>query len=214
MLHSDLDHLVVTAPSLTIGVEYVRDILGIAPQVGGEHPRMGTHNSLLKLGHALYLEVIAANPNAPKPDRPRWYQLDEVTSNTAPRLAAWVARTNDIRAAAAAAPFPMGNIEAMSRGQLRWLITIPGDGRLPFDGIAPTLIEWHTSTHPATALRDAGCTLIRLEGFHPLAVKVSELLRAVGFQNDSSLYSILPGEQPRLTANIQTPFGVRQLNSA
>lgn len=175
---------------------------------------MGTHNCLLKLGHALYLEVIAANPNAPKPDRPRWYQLDEVALNTAPRLVTWVARTNDIHGAAAAAPFSLGNIEAMNRGQLHWLITIPGDGRLPFDGIAPTLIEWHTSTHPAAALQDAGCTLIRLEGYHPQAVKVSELLQAVGFQNDSSRFSILPGEQPRLTAHIQTPFGVRHLMTA
>ena len=38
-MHSSfLDHITITAPSLTAGVEYVRRTLGIMPQVGGEHP--------------------------------------------------------------------------------------------------------------------------------------------------------------------------------
>ena len=70
MLHSRLDHIAVTAPSLAVGVEYVRQTLGVTPQVGGEHPRMGTHNYFLKLGEKVYLEVISINPDAPSPDRP------------------------------------------------------------------------------------------------------------------------------------------------
>ncbi len=65
-------------------------------------------------------------------------------SDTPPRLATWVARTNDIRSTVAACSEPLGNVEPMSRGELSWLITIPPDGSLPFAGIAPTLIEWHT----------------------------------------------------------------------
>ena len=40
MLRSQLDHIVVTAPSLEGGVESIRQALGVAPQVGGEHPRL------------------------------------------------------------------------------------------------------------------------------------------------------------------------------
>jgi hypothetical protein len=66
-----IDHIIVTAPSLEIGAEYVRQILRVAPQVGGKHPRMGTHNLLLRLGNSLFLEVISPDPDAPSPERPR-----------------------------------------------------------------------------------------------------------------------------------------------
>ena len=57
---------------------------------------MGTHNLVLKLGDSLYLEVIARNPKAPQPGRPRWFGLDR---NRSTGLRTWVARTDDIRAA-------------------------------------------------------------------------------------------------------------------
>ncbi len=208
---SYLDHIVVTAPALAAGVEYVSDILGVPLQVGGKHARMGTHNCLLKLGESIYLEVISIDPNAPGPDRPRWFRLDDKALNSVPRLATWVARTNDIRHASAAAPDSFGNIEAMSRGQWKWSITIPGDGSLPLDGIAPTLIEWETGAHPAATLADAGCSLIRLEGFHPQAARIKELLQAINFQDEFALFSIPPGEPPHLAAFIQTPSGVHKL---
>ncbi len=208
---SHLDHIVVTAPALAAGVEYVSDVLGVPLQVGGVHARMGTHNCLLKLGKTTYLEVISIDPTAPGPGRPRWFRLDEKAHNSVPRLAAWVARTNDIRLASAAAPDSFGDIEAMSRGQWKWLITIPGDGSLPMDGIAPTLIEWETDIHPAATLADAGCSLIRLEGFHPQAARIKELLQVINFQDEFALFPIPPGEPPYLTAFIQTPSGVRKL---
>jgi hypothetical protein len=92
------------SPSLEVGVEYVRQTLGVSPQVGGEHPRMGTHNCLLKLGEKFYLEVISINPNAPRPNRPRWFQLDKPEPSI--RLATWIARTDDIYAATTASPIP------------------------------------------------------------------------------------------------------------
>ena len=64
-----LDHLVVTAPNLKSGVQWVRDTLGATPELGGKHPRMGTHNCLLQLGEQTYLEVISPDPNAPDPGR-------------------------------------------------------------------------------------------------------------------------------------------------
>ena len=75
---SQIDHLTVTAPSLAAGSAFVQEVLGVAPQAGGEHPRMGTHNLLLRLGDSLFLEVIAANPQVPAPDRPRWFGLDQL----------------------------------------------------------------------------------------------------------------------------------------
>lgn len=212
MLRSHIDHLVVTAPSLAIGVEYVREALGVSPEPGGEHARMGTHNCLLKLGEAVYLEVIAVNPDVPPPNQPRWFQLDEPDLNESPRLATWVVRTNDIKAALAASPVVSGYATSMSRGQLNWTITVPRNGSLPLQGVAPTMIQWQ-DIHPAGALKDSGCVLIRLEGFHPRAEKVQVMLDGIGFQGEFSVSSLPAGEQPYLVAHIQTPAGPRQISA-
>jgi len=208
---SRIDHIVVTAPDLASGAELVRRSLGAVPQPGGEHVRMGTHNLVLKLGDSLYLEVISANPNAPKPPRPRWFELDDMTPETPPRLATWVARTEDIRSTLAASSEALGAVEAMSRGDLDWLITIPRGGRVPFGGIAPMLIEWRTQGHPAARLRETGCSLLRLEAFHPEARRMSALLESISVEGPISVAPLPAGSRPYLVAHIQTPNGPRTL---
>ncbi len=172
---------------------------------------MGTHNCLLRLGDALYLEVISINPYAKDPERPRWFRLDRKRANSAPRLAAWVIRTNDIRAAAAASPVPLGSIEQMSRGPLRWQITIRANGGLPFDGIIPSLIEWNAQNHPAANLENVGCSLVGLEGFHPETRKIAGMLESIGFSGPFTAFPISSKESPYLVAHIRTPDGVRRL---
>jgi hypothetical protein len=207
-----LDHITLTAQTLEAGVAHVRQALGVEPQKGGEHPHMGTHNYLLKLGDALFLEIIATNPAAPAPNRPRWFALDTLTPGAKPRLAAWVAACDDIGAAvAAAAPVDLGNIEAMTRGTASWKITIPADGSLPMQGVAPSLIQWTVEAHPASKLEDRGCTLARLEGFHPQAGRIESMLGAIGFAGDFSVRATGPGEAPHLVAHIRTPAGLRIL---
>lgn len=207
MPRARLDHLVVTAPTLAAGVAYVQAQLGVALQPGGSHARMGTHNCLLKLGPSTYLEVIAVDPEAGVPGLPRWFGLDR--REPAPRLATWVARTSDIQAAAAGFP-GYGRIEPMARGSLRWAITLPGQGGMPFDGVGPSLIQWHTEPHPAAALAEAGCSLAGLAGCHPQAEAVQALLRTIGFQ-DAGKVTIRPGDLPGLVAHIRTPAGLRTL---
>jgi hypothetical protein len=214
MLHSFVDHMTITAPTLSTGIDYVRRVLGVTPQAGGEHPRMGTHNCLLKLGETMFLEVIAVNPDAPRPGRPRWFELDAVRPDQAPQLAMWVARVSDIHTAFRESPVDVGAIEPMSRGPLNWLITIPQDGSLPLDGIAPALIQWHTDEHPARRMQDMGCSLVRLRGFHPEADRINAALEAIGFEGPFSVTEIGKTGQPYLTAEIMTPLGVRCLGGA
>jgi hypothetical protein len=215
MPQSQLDHIVITAPSLAVGVDYVRQVLGVTPQMGGEHrrehQRMGTHCYLLKLGEKMYLEVISVNPKAPPPQRPRWFGLDHVGPDEPPRLATWVARTDDIEAAASASPIALGSLEPMTRNQLHWHITIPENGSLPCHGIAPTLIQWAPGAHPTDTLEDLGCSLVRLEGFHPDAEEVSAVLAAIGFDGEVSLRPLPPGARPYLVAHIRSPMGLCQL---
>lgn len=207
-----IDHITITAPDLVSGAAYVKRVLGIEPQAGGEHARMGTHNMFVRLGPELFLEVIAPNPNAVKPARPRWFALDTLTQVSQPRLSNWVVRTTDIQTALGKTQENLGNIEAMSRGSNHWLITIPEDGSLPLEGIAPALIEWHTEAHPATGMQDQGMRLLRLELLHPDTTRVSQLMQELNVQGNIEIKPILAEQAPQLIAHIMTPLGLRILS--
>lgn len=209
-----LDHLAVTCTSLDVGCAFVAEVLSVAPQAGGEHPRMGTHNRLLRLGESCYLEVIAPNPTAPAPARPRWFGLDALAPEAPPALTTWIARTSDIQGAIAAATEPLGAAEPMRRGALDWLISIPADGALVLGGAAPALIEWHSDPHPAARLPDLGLRLAMLEIFHPEPERVARLLASLALQAQLEVSAAGPAGAVRLVAHIHTPQGLRQLSAA
>jgi hypothetical protein len=174
---------------------------------------MGTHNLLLRLGEAAYLEVISSNPAADPPGRPRWFGLDEADSAAGPRLSAWVARTHDIRTAVAAAAEDLGPIETMNRGDLEWLITVAPSGIPLLDGVAPALIQWPLGRHPTSGLRDAGCRLVRLEVFHSKPVRVSLLLERLGLPDAVTVTPLPHGVRGYLAALIDTPNGPRGIST-
>lgn len=207
---SFIDHLTVTAPTLACGAAFVQRALGVLPQKGGEHPRMGTHNLLLRLGESVFLEVIASDPQALPPCRPRWFALDSLQPDSAPVLATWVARTNDIQAAVLASSESLGTIEPMQRGLLNWLMTIPADGGLPLGGVAPALIEWQADVHPATKLEDHGLSLAKLELFHPEPLRIERLLHSIGLAGVLAVSSA-GHRAPFLLAHIKTPQGLKTL---
>ena len=101
----------------------------------------------------------------------------------------------------------MGVPVALQRGDYRWQMAVPPDGRLPFDGAFPALIQWEGALHPAAALPDRGVRLTALEISHPEA----EALRAVlaGRFADSRV-QVSPGPLA-LRAVFETPHGVRVL---
>lgn len=202
------DHLVVTAPTLESGAKYVRQALGVRPGPGGRHPRMGTHNLLLRLGDSAFLEVIAPDPAAPRPDRPRWFGLDEPATLREPRLAAWVARTETLRDCPPDVLDVVGPIETMTRGEREWLITIPADGGLPLGGAMPMLIEWQVPREPAgRGLPDSGCSLDRL------VIRTLERATVATLRARAGLVGALDiGDgEPSLTAHVDTPQGPRRL---
>ena len=208
-----IDHLVVTAPSLEVGAHFVRQTLGVTAQPGGEHSRMGTHNLLLRLGEAAYLEVISLNPAAPDPGRARWFEIDEYDAAAPPRFATWVARTEGIRTLVAETAEDLGHVEAMNRGDLEWLITIRPKGSLLLEGVVPTLIQWPIGPHPASQLRDVGCQLLRLEAFHSDPSRVTKLLSFFGLSEAVTVRPLPDGVRGYLTAHIGTPSGPRTLST-
>ena len=201
------DHLIVAARSLDEGVSYVEAILGARLSAGGKHTRMGTHNKLLSLGQDSYLEVIAIDPDAPKPAHRRWYNLDAFSG--APRVMNWACRTDDLEAALEAAPPGSGKPMQLNRGDLAWQTAVPEFGRLPYDDAMPALIEWYSGVRPPQKLPDHGFRLSRLDVFHPDADGLLAAFPALSGLH--GLVSVLNGPEKRLIATISTPEGDRIL---
>jgi len=200
-MKGQLDHLAVAAASLAEGVEYLEDLLGTGLASGGEHPQMGTHNRLISLGDT-YLEIIAINPDAPPPDRPRWCDLDNFTGP--PRLTNWIIRTPDMAETLAHAPKGAGEVMNLERGDFRWQMAVPADGKLPFDNTFPALIHWFGTAHPADRLPKSGLTLEKLHIQHPLAAALEKSLEPI---LDAAQVTYETAPQFKLTATINTPRG-------
>ena len=200
-----LDHLAVSAMSLEDGVAHVEAALGVALAPGGQHPHMATHNRLLGLGD-IYLEVIAADPSAPAPAWPRWFDLDRFTG--APRLTNWIAACDDLEAEVARGPDGVGVPVALARGDLRWKMAVPATGRLPFDDAFPALIQWEGTGHPVQRLPDSGVRLLRLEIAHPDA---AALRKALAGRLEDARVVIVEGAKKAMQASFATPGGTRLL---
>lgn len=176
---------------------------------------MGTHNRLLKLGEGAFLEVIAVNPGAPAPDRPRWFGLDDPyvreSLEQRPRLLGWVVRTPDIYKVQAKTSFSFGEPVFVGRGKLSWHFGLPADGRLLASGMLPYLITWSTPEHPAQQLKNLGCTLERLEIVHPSAEWLAPILSDIGAAGLVELTPLENNAAPALKAYIRTPTGLKTL---
>jgi hypothetical protein len=207
------DHLVLAARDLDAGAAWLERQLGVALSPVGQHGNMGTHNRLVKLGERLYLELLAIDREAPPPGRPRWFGLDRlVLPPDRPRLIHWVARSEDIVRDAAASSEALGEILPCARGDYRWRITVPDDGHLPGDGLVPTLIQWDVPFHPAERLPDAGCALMKLEGFHPRPARIKAALVALGLEARLDLHPCAAGEPAQLVAYVRAPRGLVELD--
>jgi hypothetical protein len=179
-----LDHIVIGCVSLDQGAAYIRDTLGAEMPLGGKHPHMGTHNRLMRVGDTAYLELIAIDPEAPSPRRPRWYALDDLRQQARlaerPRPIVWIASTRDIAATLAASPVDLGRATPASRGDLTWQISGRDDGILPENGLLPGLIEWSTGVSPMARMADLGVKLTELRLVAPDPAALGRSLDALG----------------------------------
>ena len=181
---------------------HVAACLGQPPGPGGRHAAMGTHNRLIGLADGTYLEAIAIDPGAPDPSRPRWFDLDRFAGE--PRLTNWIVRVDDLDAAVAAFP-EAGRVMELARGDLRWRMAVPDDGRLPYGGAFPALIEWRTDP-PSLAPTDLALTRLTLQhpDAGPLRATIARLI-------EEPRIEVVSGTL-RLTAEFETDDGPRTLH--
>lgn len=205
------DHLVVAASSLAEGVAWIEARAGSEMGTGGKHATMGTHNRLLSLGPGRFLEVIAIDPEAPDPGRPRWFDLDSPPMRRrlagGPALIHWVVRAGEIDGALDALPGPRPEVLSLQRGDYRWRIGVPRDGSLASAGVQPTVIQWDGS-HPADRLPDVGCRLEALTLRHPRSQALLQTLARAGL-DEAGIAAESQGAG--LTARIRVPGGIVEL---
>ena len=209
-----LDHLALVAPSLGEGLEHVRACLGLDLPEGGRHREMGTRNHLLRLGDAVFLEVIAVDPVADPPPRARWFGLDEPAQVRADweagrRLRGFVARTDDLDGALAAHPDLFGDAVSVTRGALSWRFGLRPDGAWPLDGAVPCVMDWGASGNPARTMPDLGARLLGLTLEHPAPETIAAFHRTIGLADPPALCA---GPSVRYAARIATPAGPRTLS--
>ncbi|HVE51434.1 MAG TPA: VOC family protein [Casimicrobiaceae bacterium] len=205
---AEIDHLVYAATTLAQGIDYFAELTGIVARPGGKHVDMGTHNALVRLGERLYLEIIAIDPSAPAPSRKRWFDLDDGDLRAdilgRPQLVHWVARTKDLERAIARCGYETGPVHAFSRGDYRWRITVPDDGKRPGRGVLPTLIQWD-SDHPADALPDSGAKLEQLAATHREPAPIRRSLEQLDLADDMRVSF---DRVVRVAAMLRTPRGL------
>lgn len=210
-MNCDLDHLVVVAATLKQGVAWCEATLGVTPGPGGTHALMGTHNRLLALGDPSgafprsYLEIIAIDPAAPPPARPRWFGMDEPALQAAvaerPRLVHAVLRSPNIemmRWGLINRGVVPGTLVPFTRGAYRWRMLLRDDAAIACDGQLPTLIEWQ-SEHPTAVMAASGLQLTALAA-RELPPQARDVLRWRG-------PAFAPAPAPLLSATLATPKG-------
>jgi len=197
-----LDHIAVSGKTLDEASDHVASSLGVKLQEGGCHDRYGTHNRLLSLANGMYLEAIAINPQAVKPRYPRWFDLDNF--NGKPRITNWICRSENINSDVKNIFFESSEIIKMNRNQLEWLMTVPRNGILPFNGTFPAILQWKTNP-PTARLAPSGCSLKHMTIFHPEALKLQRKLQSfkdprISFESNDNV---------TFFAEFDTPHGIR-----
>ncbi|SNR55512.1 VOC family protein [Puniceibacterium sediminis] len=200
-----LDHIAVLGETLEEATVHAETALGLPLLPGGKHEHYATHNRLLGLGDGIYLEAIASDPAAPPKPYPRWFGLDRFRGP--PRLDKWVCRVDDLEAAVK--KFPMAGLPVrLSRGTLDWSMAVPADGQLPFDGMFPALIQWHSPVPPGTSMNTGGPMLESLTVRLPEAAELDDLLGPL-LSDDRIRFET--GSNPALRAEFMTEAGKKVL---
>ena len=200
-----LDHLVVCGADRDAACAHVENALGVAMQPGGEHAVFHTHNTLLGLEDGIYLEAIAANPAAPPPARPRWFDLDRFEGP--PRLSNWACAVPDMDTALPQMPTGTGTPVDLLRGALTWRMAVSPNGTTPFDCLYPAIIKWSGGVHPAKTLTQVGVRLRRLTLVHPDGDALAHVL---GKHLKDDRIAVEVG-QVGMNAAFDTPAGERHL---
>ncbi|MDZ4709126.1 MAG: VOC family protein [Saprospiraceae bacterium] len=201
-----IDHIVIGAPELAMGINYVFDKTKFRAVLGGQHIQWNTENALLSLGEDIYLEVIS-----PQPGRIASPPFETLSALRLPQTITWAAKTEDILGTANCLTHlhirHSGVIDGSrlkkDGSQLNWKILFPENN---FGGVFPFFIQWdRENMHPARGLVP-GLILNQLWLYHNQAEFINECFKELQL-DVSCIYS----EDPHLKIELDGPSGKIEL---
>ena len=199
---ASIDHVILGIADLDRGVQAFREVTGVEPTFGGEHPGVGTHNALASLGGKTYLELIAPRPGAEVQER--WSELPGLQKLTP---VGWAAGVDDLEQAQETlrrAGFETTEPTAGSRARpdgslLEWRTAAIVEPQMD---LAPFLIEWSEgSAHPSTTSPE-GCRLESLELRTAHRAALTRLVETLGLN-----VRIAAGREPAMTIGLECAKG-------
>jgi hypothetical protein len=201
-----IDHVIWFTQDLPSANAYFEARLDSVPAYGGVHLGDGTCNSLLSLGEATYLEILAFDAEQPRPQ-------GELSSLSGQGLYHWAVGgvdLADIKARTSQAGIKTSGIVSGGRRvpEGKWIawdtLGIADHG---LGALVPFFIDWRDCPHPAASAPKGG-RLAKLELVTPRAKELRALFAILGLDID-----IAVGETPSISATIQTPRGREVLRS-
>jgi len=202
-----VDHLVWYAADLAKGERHFAGLDNRAAY-GGVHPGEGTRNSLLSLGPATYVEILAPDPAQEAP------ALDpEIAGLQGQGLYHWAAGGFDLVALEARARdggLDVSNVVTGGRRKpdgtwLGWsLLGIRNHG---FGALVPFFIDWGEGAHPA-ATAPRGGRLAEMELFSPRPRELDALFGTLGLE-----FPVRQRARPAITATLESTTGRMTLES-
>lgn len=177
---SGVDHVILGIGDLQQGIEELERLTGVRAVYGGAHPGRGTHNALISLGGAQYLEILAPNPE----DRGSTPWIGELGNLTSLTPVGWAARSDDLsglQQALKSQGIGTGEIRPGARNQpdgtrLAWRtldLTAPSP-------LLPFFIEWDPATAHPSETTPKGCRLTGFVLHDPAPEALREPLQAAG----------------------------------
>jgi len=207
-----LDHIAFAAQSLDQANAYAARLFGVKLPAGGKHPLMGTHNMVTRIAPGIFLEFIAIDPEAPPPNRTRWFALDRLMQERkleeAPRLCGWVASLPGL--AHNAIESPRHELLEVSRGDLRWHFFHRKDGEADAGGCLPAMIDWAGGQSPVDKMQDVGIRLNQFQLAHPEMAAIRAKLDGLGWDAsapENRYVEFADAARPALTLVLDTPNG-------
>jgi hypothetical protein len=203
-----IDHLVWYSPSLPDGEQHFASRLDRAPAYGGVHPGGATQNSLVSLGEATYVEILARDPAQPATS------LDsELAGLKGQGLYHWAIGGVDLkaiverarRASYAASEVVGGGRKLPDGGWLGW--DCVGLHDHAFGALIPFFIDWSGSAHPAASAPRGG-RLGKIELYSPEAEKLNALFAALELD-----LTVTARPQPGIAVTIESRRGPLIMNA-
>jgi hypothetical protein len=206
-----IDHFVWGTPDLALGCEYIADLLGCKPVLGGEHAGMGTQNALLSLGDGVYLEIIAPSDDH-GPDGSLGHQIGALS---APGLITWVLRTHKLAEVAELSSTshldlttlgPIASQRKTPEGEtLSWELLFLGGHA--FGGLLPFFIDWQDAVHPSETVPVAAA-FSKLDITSPNAAQLNQAFETLEIEQ-----RVRPADTPSLTLELQVGARTVTLNT-